>query len=137
MAYDPRQYFETLQSRTRPDAVQQLAMADEEMRRGGKPLGIRQGGAAGGSPPAANTNNPSVPVPRTGMEDFLARTEGMSRPELLQSEALWGGARNLAESTKMPFQDAFKYLVERQSGYGLTPAEWSDIARQAMKYGIR
>lgn len=88
-------------------------------------------------PPAANTNNPSVPQPKTFLERFTASTEGMSRPEILQSEPLWAGARSLVENNGMSLENAFRLLVSQRTGYPLTSSEWQDIATQAMKYGIR
>ena len=150
-----------------PAGPQYAMMDDEELKRslsGRRPLLMPPAFGGAGAPPtpanqnllppvAANQNIKTMMTPKefgaarqagqpyAQAKSFLQRirdnTQGMNRSDMLQSEAIWGGARRLSESGKMNFKDAFHLLVEQIGGYGLTPAEWSQIAAQAMKLGIR
>lgn len=96
-----------------------------------------------GAPRATNENlplrerEPQLFEARSFLQRIFDNTKGMNRQEILDSEAMWGGARRLSESGKMSFKDAFHLLIEQRTGYGLAPTEWAKIAQQAMEYGIR
>lgn len=80
------------------------------------------------------------PPSQTHSQYIEKRTGKMSRPEFLESDALWGMARDLAAQKKMPLSRAFNELANpvlaKRHGGPLTAEELSNMGLGAAQHGI-
>lgn len=80
------------------------------------------------------------PPSQTHSQYIEKRTGKMSRPEFLESDALWGMARDLAAQKKMPLSQAFNELANpvlaKRHGGPLTAEELSNMGLGAAQHGI-
>lgn len=81
------------------------------------------------------------PPPSQTHSQYIEQRAGkMSRPEFLESDALWGMARDLAAQKKMPLSRAFNELANpalvKKHGGPLTAEELSNMGLGAAQHGI-
>lgn len=76
------------------------------------------------------------PLPRTHQEYVASKTKRMSGEEILNSDALWAAARDLAAQKNIPMSKAYSQLGEQVLGRPLTAQEFASQMTAGARYGL-
>lgn len=76
------------------------------------------------------------PLPRTHQEYVASKTKRMSGEEILNSDALWAAARDLAAQKNIPMSKAYSQLGEQALGRPLTAQEFASQMTAGARYGL-